>query len=196
MKLNNWYKAEKVLKNSGIVIAPTDTLYGILAKADNKKVVEKVYIIKGRDENKPFIILITSFDDFKKFDIKLTSNQKEFLDKIWPGKVSVIMPCNQNKFNYLHRGHNNIAFRMIGKRNKNLFNLIQKVGPVIAPSANPQGLNPALNIIEAKKYFDENIDLYVSGGIRKSKASTLIELKDGKFNVLRNGAVKIKKTSM
>ena len=182
---NNWQKAEQVLKKGGVIIAPTDTLYGILARAEEKKAVERIYKIKGRDENKPFIILITDIKDLEKFGIE-HSNILENVGMFPKGrKVSFILPCKNPEFKYLHRGTKSLAFRVVGKRNKNLFNLICKVGPLVAPSANPQGLNPAKTITEAKKYFVNHINLYINVGKRDSKPSTIISFLEKKPKIIR-----------
>ncbi|MCX6753356.1 MAG: L-threonylcarbamoyladenylate synthase [Candidatus Nomurabacteria bacterium] len=174
----------KSLKKDGIGIIPTDTLYGIVGSAFSKKAVEKIYKIKGRDENKPFIVLISSIKDLEKFGIQHPYKLEfvRMLEKFWPGKVSVILSCS--KYKYLHRGENAIAFRLPNK--KSLIELIKKTGPLVAPSANPQGMIPASNIKEAKKYFGDNVDFYVAGGTLKSKPSTLIKInKNGEIEVLR-----------
>lgn len=175
---NNWSKAQKVLKDGGVIVAPTDTLYGILAQALDKKAVERIYKIKGRDATKPFIILITEIDDLKKFGISADLS-------VFTPKVSVIVACSNKKFTYLHRGKNSLAFRMIGPRNKNIYSLIKSVGPLVAPSTNPEGLQPAKTVWEAKKYFGNNIDMYMCGGTRNAKPSTIISLLDGKPKILR-----------
>jgi len=188
---NNWQNAQNILKKNGVVVLPTDTLYGIIASAESKKAVEYIYKIKGRNEDKPFIVLINSYKDLGLFGIKVDKEQAKFLEKIWPGKVSVILPCIQSKFNYLHRGTKSIAFRMIGEKNKNLFNLIKKVGPLVAPSCNKQGDIPAESITKAKEYFNNEIDLYINGGVRKSAPSTLIKYENGEWIILRQGGIKI-----
>src|SRR4051812_10236635 len=101
----------KQLKNDGIGVIPTDTLYGIVGSALSKKAVERIYEVKGRNTNKPFIVLISDFADLKKFGVTPTKDQNEYLKKIWPGRVSVIFPCSGKKFEYLHRGTNTLAFR-------------------------------------------------------------------------------------
>jgi len=189
---SDWKKSIEILNKEGIVILPTDTLYGIVGRALSKKAVERIYEIKGRSENKPFIVLITSYKDLELFGVKINKNGAKFLKKIWPGKVSVILSCKLSKFKYLHRGTNGIAFRMIGPKNKNLFDLIKKVGPLVAPSANPEGLPSAETIKEAKKYFGEKVSLYINNGERKFKPSTLIKLENDKFVILRQGEKKIK----
>lgn len=185
-------KTIKILKQGGIIVAPTDTIYGVLGSALNKKTVERIYKVRGRDEKKPCIVLISSFGQLEKVGIKISKQEKELLIDFWPGKVSVILPCPNSKFKYLHRGKKDLAIRMIGIKNKNLYEVINKVGPLVAPSANPQGLKPAINISEAKKYFGDKVDLYISGGTRISKPSTLVRFKNGDIEILRQGSVKIK----
>ena len=171
----------KFLKEGKISVMPTDTLYGICTSAFSKKSVRKIYQIKGRDDHKPFIILISSILDLKKFGIKLTKDQKSFLDNVWPNSVSVILPVPQKRFEYLHRGTKSLAFRLPKKKSLELF--IKKTGPLVAPSANPQGLTPATTITEAKEYFGEKIDLYVSDGKIKGKPSIIVSLLENKLKI-------------
>ena len=207
---SDWQKGIEILKKGGVVVLPTDTLYGIIGSAFSKKAVERIYQIKGRSEGKPFIVLITSYKDLEKFGVKVNKEQLKFLEKVWPGQVSVILPCQNKKFEYIHQGLNSIAFRMISPRNKNLFNLIKKVGPIVAPSVNPEGENPAETIAGAKEYFypvrnregsqrvsvsngvGDKVDLYINVGPRKSAPSTLVRMVDDKIEILREGAKKIK----
>lgn len=69
--LNKYLKAIEILKNKGICVIPTDTIYGILGLALDEKVVEKIYKIRKRKPNKPMIILISSVEDLKKFNLNL-----------------------------------------------------------------------------------------------------------------------------
>lgn len=186
---NEWKKAEEILKNDGVVVLPTDTLYGLVASVDSKKAVEKIYTIKERDKSKALIVLISSLKDLEKFSIKVGKEEAKILGKFWPGSVSVLISCKTTKWKYIHRGTKEIAFRMIGIKNKELFNLIKKVGPVVAPSANLESFAPAETIKEAKSYFGNNVDLYIDSGRRKGDPSTLIRLKNGNIEVLRQGKV-------
>ena len=176
----------KILKNDGIGIMPTDTIYGLVGSAFSKKAVEKIFKIKNRNKNKPLIVLISSISDLKKFEIlpSLIRANRRILEKVWPGKVSVILPCSSLKFKYLHRGTNSIAFRLPAK--KSLIKILKETGPLVAPSVNPEGQKPAQTILEAKKYFKDKVDFYLSGGTLKSKPSILISVnKKQKIKVLR-----------
>src|SRR5258708_38418358 len=105
-------KISSYLRAGKIGIIPTDTIYGIVGLALKPDVVERIYKLRKRTPSKPFIILIFGLDDLKKFGVVLNQNQKEFLQKNWPNPLSVILPLISEKFKYLHRGTNSLAFRM------------------------------------------------------------------------------------
>lgn len=178
-----------VIKQGSIVVLPTDTIYGIHASIFLPKTIERVYKLKGRKEEKPFIILINKIEDIKSLGINIKNGIKTFLKNVWPGKVSVIFPISNKKYSYLHKGSNTLAFRM--PRDKFLAGIISKTGPLISTSVNPSRKMPAKDIIEAKKYFGNKVDLYIDDGDKKSSPSALIEIKDKKINILRQGSVKI-----
>ncbi|OGI16982.1 MAG: threonylcarbamoyl-AMP synthase [Candidatus Moranbacteria bacterium RBG_19FT_COMBO_42_6] len=183
-------KLVKVVTEGGVGVLPTDTLYGIVCSAKNKKSVEHVYELRERNLKKPSIILISDIKDLKFFNIKPDKRTHELLSQIWPGKVSVILPCVCKKCDYLHRGTKSLAFRLPDKTD--LVGLIKKTGPLIAPSANLEGLLPATTIKEAHDYFEDAVDFYVSGGKLESLPSTIVEIKKGNLSVKRQGAVAIK----
>ncbi len=237
----DWMKAAMLLKEGAIGVIPTDTIYGICTSAFNKKAVEKVYKLRKRNPNKPCIILISSLEDLKKFNIRLTLWQKKILEKLWPGKVSVILstrikrpnilpessdrmeltrieqpnnnypkkrqndipeykPNETQKFGpnsgkifgyhsgnnlyYLHRGTNSLAFRL--PKSKLILNILKISGPLIAPSANWEGYEPAKNIKEARRYFGNKV-FYLDRGDLISKPSSLIDLRTKKIQILREG---------
>ena len=174
----------EILKNGGVGVLPTDTLYGLVGSAFSRKVVERIYKMKNRDKSKPFIVLISDISGLKKFDIKINKEQAKILKKFWPGKVSIILPCLNSKFQYLHRGTKSIAFRF--PNNKKLLEILNKTGPLVAPSANKEEMKPAEDIVQAKKYFKQDVDFYLSGKKLKSKPSIVIKVgKKGEIEILR-----------
>jgi L-threonylcarbamoyladenylate synthase len=174
----------KVLKENGVVVMPTDTIYGIVGKAQNESTVNRIYAIRKRNPDKPCIILIGDMNELEKFSVFPTEEQKIKLKEFWPGPVSVILDCAEEKFSYLHRGTKTLAFRIPAP--KALKDLLLKVGPLIAPSANTEATPPPLNIIGAKKYFGNQVDMYVDGGVIEGKPSKIIKLhKNGTIDILR-----------
>lgn len=172
-----------------IGIIPTDTIYGIVAPALDKASVERIYRLRKRDLKKPMIILIGSVNDLARFGVTTTPAVKKILKNVWPGQVSVVLPCTAKKFAYLHRGTKTLAFRL--PKPAWLREFIKQTGPLVAPSANIQGKSPAYTIRAAKKYFGDRVDLYIDAGKLVSKPSTIIKIEKGKVFLLRQGSVKL-----
>jgi len=181
----------KILKKDGIVVMPTDTIYGMVGRAESKSVVERIYRIRNRDINKPCIILIGEKSELKKFSINLSEEQKEVLEKYWSfvsiqdlWPTSIVLDCPEEKFTYLHRGTKTLAFRLPAP--EGLRALLLQVGPLIAPSANTEKFPASENVEDAKKYFGDLVDLYMDGGTLFGKASRIIKLhKNGSVSIIR-----------
>lgn len=205
---NSWQKLALLLQEGLIAVMPTDTIYGICGVAFKKEVVERIYRLRKRSPHKPMIILIADIKDLEFFGIKIGSNlyknlkngkfsnrfsdinknELKILQKLWPGPISVILDIYEKnkikKFYYLHRGTKTLAFRL--PKPKWLRDILKISGPLVAPSANWEGYEPAKTISEAKKYFGDKVTYY-DGRRIKGKPSTLIKLKNGKIEVLRKG---------
>jgi L-threonylcarbamoyladenylate synthase len=174
----------RILKNGGVAVMPTDTIYGLVGSALNVPAVNRIYNLKKRKPEKPCIILIGNIDELSKFSVFLDEAKKSKLAEFWPGRVSIIFDCADESLAYLHRGSKTLAFRLPAP--EELRDLLLKTGPLVAPSTNLEGMPPAKNISEAKNYFDGSVDLYVDGGNIDGKASKLIKLhKDGTVDILR-----------
>ncbi len=176
---------------------PTDTLYGICASAFSREAVERVYRLRKRDLKKPMIVLIGPLADLKKFGIRLKPKTYNLLTNLWPGKISIVLPLSdkrqgtRDKFYYLHRGTKTLAFRLPKSAKLRVF--LKKTGPLVAPSANLEGLPPAKTITQAKKYFGGKVDFYINAGRLDSPPSTVVSVAGGKVRVLRQGAARISK---
>jgi len=187
--MNIWNNEElvKVLKAGGVAVMPTDTIYGLVGSALNKDAVERIYELKGRDKSKAMIILVKDIGELRRFGISSTSEQEkilsfDFAQDLQP--TSFILPCKSEELKYLHRGKESLAFRI--PTQENLRTLLESTGPLVAPSANPESLDPATNIEQAKEYFDDQIDFYLNGGETKGEPSKIIDLTvDGKQTIVR-----------
>lgn len=169
------------LEKGGIAVVRTDTLYGIIALARIEAAVEKVYTVKSRTPSKQCIILIADPSDVPAH----VSVLDEYGHKA-ESPTSVIVPAT-DEAPWLLRGGDTIAYRVV--RDPFLRKLIAKVGPVIAPSANPEGSPPARTIEEARAYFGDAVDMYVDGGEVPEvvQASNIVHIaSDGTISYVRS----------
>ncbi len=147
-----------MLQAGAIGVIRTDTLYGIVCVATNKASVERIYALKGRDNYKSPIVLVANNE-------QLFDSPSPFvgtvLIKYWPGPVSVIIPSIRAP-KWIRRENNSVAYRL--PDSSYLQTLLEQTGPLIAPSANPQGKPPAVTVAQAVKYFGSDVDFYVDGG--------------------------------
>lgn len=176
----------RIIKEGGIGVLPTDTLYGFSASALDQPAVEKVYKLKKRNPQKPLIVLINSWQDLDKLSINIDKETKQKLNEIWPASVSVVLPCQDEKFTYLHRGTDSLAIRWPDY--KVLNNILEQTGPLVSTTVNVEGEEPAKTIKEAKSRFGDQVDFYLNAGELSGNHSTLIKIENNKIKVLRRGA--------
>lgn len=184
----------KSIKKGEVIVLPTDTVYGLITDATNKKAVEKIVKIKGRAEKKPLSKFIKSIKEAKKF-ARINKSQENFLKKVWPGKVTVVLKKNKGKKVY------EVGKRMIGLRipNYKLINILLKKlnRPLIGTSANISGKQASTKIKEIIRQFENQKyqpDLIIDkGNLPKSKPSAVIDITEEEFKVLRQGDVEISK---
>lgn len=168
------------LRQGGAAVMRTDTIYGIVGQANNEAVVARIYAIKQRTPSKSPIILIG--DTAQMFDIYSKDIANTFA-KYWPGANSLILPSEKAP-EWITRGNESVAYRL--PADEQLRNLLQQTGPLIAPSANPEGLPPATSISEARAYFGTLVDHYEDGGdCVMGTASKLFKFEGGSFTQLR-----------
>lgn len=173
----------QAIKAGGVGVIPTDTLYGLVGSALLPDAVERIYELKRRDQTKPFIVLIADVGDVEQFGIVLSDELRTALADYWPGAYSIILPTLDEQFEYLHRGSDQIAFRL--PDNETLVELLRETGPLVAPSANTEGMPPATNVAEARNYFGTSVDFYVEGEELSGRASTIIEITPDGTRVVR-----------
>jgi L-threonylcarbamoyladenylate synthase len=187
MQAATWNEAAAELRAGRIGVLPTDTVYGVHASALNQAAVERVRILRDRQADKPFIVLIGSADHLSKLGIFPTEAQRHVFEQLWPGPVSVVLAAANDSFEYLHRGSGTLAVRL--PQHEEMLRLLKKTGPLISTSANAKGLPPATTCEQAKEGFGDGVDFYVDGGPLVGAPSTIISLEEnGQATLLRPGA--------
>ena len=182
-------EAIAILLNGGVGIMPTDTVYGLVARAADEAAVTRLYAIKHR-EHKPGTIVAASIDQLVELGIKrryLTA-----VEQWWPNPLSVIIPTG-DMLEYMHQGLDSLAIRI--PKDEALQQLLAKTGPLVTSSANLPGQPTAATISKAYDYFGDAVDFYVDGGDMSGRQpSTVVRIVDDAIEVLREGALKISDT--
>ena len=166
-------------------VIPSDTLYGLVGRADNKTAVGRIYDLKKR-QGKPGTIIAADINQLVRVGFKrryLTA-----VESYWPNPLSVVIPCSD--LEYLHHGLGSVPVRI--PSNKELVELLARTGALQTSSANHTGEPCATTIEQAQSYFGDDVDYYVDGGdLSDRKPSTVIRIVDDAIEVIREGAVKL-----
>lgn len=164
----NLQKAAEAIKKGKILVCPTDTVYGLVCDASNKKAVDKIYLIKQRLKSKPLPIFVRSIAMAKKI-AKINKIQARVLKKFWPGKITAVLNAKKG---------GTIGFRV--PNNQFVLNLVRHAGPLAETSANISGQPPTIKIKKVLEYFKGRRygpDLAINAGdLPLAKPSTVIDL--------------------
>lgn len=178
--------AGQIVKNGGLVIFPTETVYGIAANLLNRKAIEKLYRIKARPGEKQFTVHISDVKTIRDMGCTISDAAKTLMTKFWPGPLTLILESAEGE---------KIGFRM--PANKIALELIKASGvPVVAPSANLSGKQAPVTAREAIADLEDKVDMVIDGGRTEiGLESTVVDMTMDPFKVLRAGAVKEKELS-
>lgn len=180
----------QLLQNGAVGVVPTDTIYGLAACAIDQQAVSRLYKLKHR-EHKPGTVIAANIEQLVELGIK--ARYLKAVEQFWPNPISVIIPSGA-ELAYLHQGKFGLACRVV-KSPRELLNLLSITGPLLTSSANQPGEPPPNTIVQAQKYFGDNVDFYVDGGdLSSHQPSTVIRIVDDAVEVLRPGAVTIDET--
>ena len=187
-------KIKEILDNDGVIIFPTDTVYGIACNCFNEKAIKKVFDIKKRPENKPINVLSNNLDKIKLVSKNINEKEKFLIDKYMPGALTIILDKNEKVSDILTAGLDTIGVR-IPKNNISISILESVSYPLATTSANISGDSAGIKITDFLKEFDGVVDAIIDGGETDLKvASTIVRVEsDNKLKIIREGTLKIKK---
>ncbi len=191
-------RAGEVLRRGGLVAFPTETVYGVGARADDSAAVAQLREIKSRDDEKGFTVHIPSPEDLADFGPELTGMAGRFVRKGWPGPLTLILPVADPSSAAIMAGRNGSAARAMYYNNsvglrcpedRVAHEILSRVGaPVVAASANRAGQSPPRTADDVLRELDDKIDLLVDAGPTKyAKPSTIVRVTGESYELLREG---------
>lgn len=181
-------KAASILNRGGIIIYPTETLYGIGTDAMNEESVRRVFEIKGRLEDNPVPILVRDkymFDEFA--EIPELGNL--LIDRFLPGALTLVLKKKKDFPGIITAETDRVAIRISGHPFvRRLFKLVSR--PITSTSANLSGMGNLYDFKSVFETFNGKVELIVdSGTLQLSKGSTIVDLSVSPPSILREGDI-------
>ena len=180
-------KSIEIIENGGVIIFPTDTVYGIGCNPYDANAVKKIYEIKSREKIKSLPVLASSIQIVKQISI-IDEFTEKIIKKYWPGPLTLILKLKDKNLKKSLNLEDKIAVRI--PNSVCTLKLLNKCNLIVGTSANVSGDSSFTNPQECMKNV-KNYDVFVDGGTITSKGeSTIIEIENEKIHVIREGALK------
>lgn len=180
-------KAVEVLRNGGVIVFPTDTVYGLAANAAIDEAQKKIFKLKGRSFKKPLIIMADRTEILEDF-VKIPSKANALIEKHWPGPLTLILPATKFGSQKM-RGRKDIGVRI--PDNVIALELLRLCSfPLVTTSANPSNSPSAKSGIEAINYFQNKVELIIDNGpCLNGIESTVLDVTKSPFKIIREGCL-------
>lgn len=186
------------LEGGGLVVFPTETVYGVAARADSQKAMARLREVKARDAQKAFTVHVGSQADAGRFVANMPAIAERLMRKAWPGPLTVVIPVPDPRQTKIMSGLNGSVADVIfyegtvGLRFPDeptaAAILKQSTFPIVAASANRAGRQPPVTAEEAIHELDGDVDLVIDGGrTAYGRASTVVRVEGRNYDVLREG---------
>lgn len=190
---NDVLRALSVLKGGGVIVYPTETVYGIGCDPMKRESFERIAALKGRETGKPMLLLASSLEQVESFAGKLDSVAGKIARAFWPGPVTMVISPLKPLPDYLYGSGGGVAFRVTPHRLAG--DLARGLGrPIISTSANLSGQPPVRDYKEATDVFDGLVDMILETSEQMiGVPSTLIDISDGHITLLREGGLPLEK---
>lgn len=179
-----------VLNNDGLIIFPTDTVYGIACNSFSDNAIKKLFIAKNRSFDKPIGVLTDSVSKIKLVVNNINFREDELMDKYFPGNLTIIFDKNENVSDVLTSGNTTIGVRI--PNSEIALSILRKYPyPLATTSVNLAGKKDGTRVEDFIGDFGNVVDIIIDGGVTNEVPSTIVRVNDDKLDVLRQGILKI-----
>jgi L-threonylcarbamoyladenylate synthase len=172
----------------GLVVFPTESVYGLGADARSDAAVARLIAVRGRETGKPILVLVDDLEMAGAVSQELSPAAARLAERFWPGPLTLVLPARPGLPEPLTAGTGTIGVRVPAHPAARA--LVAGLGaPVTAPSANPPGESAPRTLAAARGYFGDAVTAYIDGGTLPGGASTVAALEGDRVRVLRAGPV-------
>ena len=178
-----------VVASGGVLVYPTDTIYGLGCDAGNREAVERIYEIKHRPASMPMIVLVGSVEEAAELASEVSPTVAELLTACWPGPLTVLLRANASRYPWLSAGSGKVGVRF--PKHPFCTQLMAAAKrPLLSTSANLSG-EPYVSDVQAlKALFSVRVDLFVDAGtLPPSLPSTIVDGSGDRPVLVREGAM-------
>lgn len=187
LKSNELTEAAKILKNGGIIAFPTETVYGLGVVYDDEEAYKKLVAVKRRPPEKPFTLMLADVEDIEKY-AKLNNTSRALIKAFMPGQFTMITDAQPGLPKWCVSEIGRVGIRIADY--DLIRDLIRKTGkPLLVPSANRSGEQPATCSKEVVEVFKEELDAVVEGKSVSNTPSTVVLVEEKYTHVFREGVV-------
>lgn len=180
---------EEILNNGGALVLPTETVYGIFAKALDETAVNHVYQLKKRPRDKAMNLNVADYQTILEFSKEQPSYLKDLFEAFLPGPLTIILKANNKVPVWINSGKSTVGFRL--PNHPLTAELIKKTGPLIGPSANISGNESGKEFASILAAFDHEVAGYEDDQAITGQDSTIVDLSGEKAKILRQGALTV-----
>lgn len=179
----------EIIKNRGIVVFPTETVYGIGVNSLDENAVKKLYNVKKRQLNKPISLLVNSIEMIEQVARNITDLEYALMKEFFPGPLTIILKKKALVPNIVTANLETVGIRM--PANEIALKLIEYTGvPIATSSANISGKPSEITLKDIMKDFDGQANYFIDGGQSEiGIASTIIQIVEGETKILRQGSI-------
>ncbi|MFQ5741423.1 MAG: L-threonylcarbamoyladenylate synthase [Acidobacteriota bacterium] len=180
--------AVRAIQNGGVVLSPTDTLYGFAVDPFQPSALRRLVEIKARPEEKGLLLLIPEVEWVEKFCDQRPPLFQALVEKLWPGAVTLLLKAGAGAAPPIAGKEGKVGFRI--PRSPFLQAWMEALGgPLVSTSANLSGEPPPRTVETLKELFSARVDLFLEGGgSNQGQASTVLDLSAGFPRIIRRGA--------
>jgi L-threonylcarbamoyladenylate synthase len=180
--------AAAAVKNGGLVVLPTDTVYGIGVDAFDSSAVAALLSAKGRGRDMPVGVLVGSWHTIDGLALMVPQSTRDVIRAFWPGALSLVVRQAPSLQWDLGDARGTVMLRM--PLHPVAIELLREVGPMAVSSANVSGHPPAVDAGEARDQLGDLVDVYLDAGLAAQQAaSTILDLTGPEPRILRSGPV-------
>lgn len=181
-------EAVRLLLEGAVVAVPTDTVYGVAASLGHGDAVASLFLLKERPSTVALPVLVHALSPIQEIDVTWSERAQRLSEEFWPGPLTIVVPASRELAVMLGGSGNSVGVRV--PDDELLLSVLRECGPLAVSSANTHGAEPCHSADEVLRALaGEYLAGVLDGGERRGEVSTVVEVAETSWRVLREGAI-------